>query len=259
MLRNILKSDALRRFGGEALGLYIRLVYATSRWTRVRKDVMDRLIDAGEPFILVFWHNRSLMSPAAWDPRGGRVFLLISAHRDGEYSRRGVAPFGIEAIRGSASNPNKAAKEKGGAQALREMLKALKAGHKVVVTPDGPRGPRMRCNEGVVQLARLSGAPIVPFAYSTTRAKTLSTWDRFLVALPFSKGFFVWGEPVRAPRAAGPETVERLRRTLEERLSDITAEADRLAGRAPIEPAPPVPAAHVPAAAPAPARPAPAS
>ena len=95
----------------------------------------------------------------------------------------------------------------------------------------------MRATDGVVALARLSGAPIIPVTYGTDRRRVLSTWDRFIVALPFGRGVLVWGEPIHVPADAGADDLEAVRRQVEATLNEITADADRWCGCQPIEPA----------------------
>ena len=213
-----------------ALGAgYIRLVHATSSWRVEGGEIPAAYWDRDEPFIVAYWHGRILMMPYSWR-RDRAMSLLISQHPDGQFIARLVARFGLATIAGST--------RRGGTAALRALLRVLKAGGSVAITPDGPRGPRMRASSGVVDLARLSGAAIVPAAYATSRRRVLSSWDRFVVALPFGRGVFVWGAAIEVPRDADAAARERLRRTLEERLNAVTAEADRLVGQAAIEPAP---------------------
>ena len=108
-------------------------------------------------------------------------------------------------------------------------MKRLREGRDVAFTPDGPRGPRHRVQGGVIQAARLSGVPIVPIAFSAHRAKIFSSWDRFLLPYPFSRGVFLYGEPLVVPRDANEREVEALRRGLEVRMREMTEQADRRA------------------------------
>ena len=204
---------------------YIRLVHATSRWTVEGGEPANAFWDRREPFILAFWHSRLLMMPYIWR-RGVTIKMLVSNHADGEFITRTVVPFGIETVRGSSS--------KGGAQALRHLLGLLKAGTCVGLTPDGPRGPRMRAAAGVVTLAKLSGIPVIPAAYSISSAVFLKSWDRFLVARPFGRGLFLWGAPIRVTR---DDDADAARVRIEQALNAVTREADRRCGLTPIEPA----------------------
>lgn len=235
MLKRILKSDGLRRVLCWLGSLYIRLAYATGRWQVVGGEAARDHWEQNKPFILCFWHGRLLMMPHCW-PRNRNIHMLISQHRDGQIIARTVGHFGIRTVAGSSS--------RGGAQALRAMVKALKTGDCVGITPDGPRGPRMRATDGAVALARLSGAPIIPATFGTARGRVLRSWDRFLVVWPFGRGVIVWGDPIEVPRDAKMDELEAARARVEMALNDITAEADRLTGRDPVAPADaPMPAA----------------
>lgn len=227
--KRILGSDAVRRVLCWLGAQYIRLVHATGRWSVVRGDIPQALWERGEPFILCFWHGRLLMMPYCWNRRVA-IHMLISQHRDGLIIARTVGHFGIRTIAGSS--------KRGGAGALRAMLKALQAGECVGITPDGPRGPRMRASEGIVSVARLAGVPIVPATFAVDRRHVLGSWDRFVVALPFARGVLAWGEPIRVPRDAEEADVEAARARVEDALNALTAEADALMGAAAIEPAP---------------------
>ena len=160
--------------------------------------------------------------------------MLISEHRDGALIANIIKHFGVGWIKGSTS---KSGAQKGGAQALRTMLKALKAGEYVGITPDGPRGPRMRASEGIVMVAKMSGAAIIPVTYGIKGGKILGTWDRFLIGLPFSKGVVLYGPPIDVPRDADADALDAARQQLEASLNDRTAECDRLTGRDPVTPA----------------------
>jgi lysophospholipid acyltransferase (LPLAT)-like uncharacterized protein len=224
-LKSILKSDGVRDVLCWLGAQYIRLAFRTGRWDVMRGEVPRGFWREGRAFILCFWHGRLLMMPYCWDRRAP-IHMLISQHRDGQIIAKTVGHFGIRTVAGSTA--------RGGASALRSMLKSLKAGGWVGITPDGPRGPRMRASEGIVQVARMSGVPVIPCTFSVGRGRVLSTWDRFLVAWPFARGVFVWGDPIEVARDA---EIEPARRRVEEALNAITAEADRMVGRAPVEPA----------------------
>jgi hypothetical protein len=130
--------------------------------------------------------------------------------------------FRIETIAGSTT--------RGGSSALREILKRLKQGGCVGVTPDGPRGPPMTVSIGIVNIARLAGVPIVPLTYATSRRRVLATWDRFHLALPFGRGLFLFGEPIEVAAELDEEGLENARRLLETRMVEMAREADRLVG-----------------------------
>lgn len=221
------KSNGFRKTLCWLGALYIRLVYLTGRWTVINGAVPQQFWDQDKPFILAFWHGRLLMMPYSWN-RKKNVSMLISQHRDGQLIAQTIGHFNISTIEGSTS--------KGGATALRAMLKSLKKGESIGITPDGPRGPRMRASPGIVNLAKVSGVPIIPCAVGTTSRKHLRSWDRFCVSFPFSKGTFVWGSPIHVPKKPTKEELATLQITIEDALIQVTNEADRLSGHPFIEP-----------------------
>ena len=228
LLKRIVRSEAGRRAIGALGATYVRLVHGTTRWTTVGRETPERLWAEGRPFIGCFWHCRMLLMPYIWGV--DRPFaMLISKHADGRLIAETIGHFGIDTIAGSSS--------KGGGEALRAMVRALKSGISVGVTPDGPRGPRMRAASGVVQAARLARVPLVSVAVATGRRKALGSWDRFLLALPFSPGAFVWGRAIEVDADADAAAIEAARAALESELNRVSAEADRLVGQTPIEPA----------------------
>jgi|SRR5580658_3156074 lysophospholipid acyltransferase (LPLAT)-like uncharacterized protein len=227
--RRFLRAEATRRFLCRLIALWIRLVYWTSSWRTVRGELPAPYWDEGKPFILAFWHGRLMMAPMAWR-RGASMNMLISGHQDGRIIADAIKSFDLGTITGSRS--------RGGSGALRAILRAVRAGQNVGFTPDGPRGPAMRASAGIIAAARLTGAPILPLSYATSNGRVLRSWDRFHVALPCSRGIFIWGEPILVAPDADAAAQEAARRLLEQRLNAITAEADRYCGRAPVEPAP---------------------
>jgi hypothetical protein len=161
------------------------------------------------------------MMPLAW--HGLTSFhMLISAHRDGRIIAGAMTYFGIKTIAGSTS--------RGGSSALREMLKRLREGGCIGITPDGPRGPAMTVSIGIVNIARVAGVPIVPLTYATSRRRLLPTWDRFHLALPFGRGVYVFDEPIEIAAELDEVGLENARRAIETRMVEMVREADRLVG-----------------------------
>ncbi len=227
-LKRILKSGLVRQALFRMGSVYIRFVYASGRWQTFGADVAETFWKSDKPFILCFWHGRLMMMPYCWDLKRP-IHMMVSEHRDGQFIAHTVKSFGVDTVTGSSS--------KGGAKALRAMVKLLASGIYVGLTPDGPRGPRMRASAGIVSLARLSGVPIIPVAYSSARGRNLRSWDRFLVAWPFSRGVYVWGEPIEVARDIDEDVQEQARLQVEAALNAVTREADMRVGRTPVEPA----------------------
>ncbi|MDA0228984.1 MAG: lysophospholipid acyltransferase family protein [Proteobacteria bacterium] len=226
-LKRLTRSSAFQTLLGWLAANYIRFVYITSRWREEGREPANELMRDGRPYIAAFWHGRLLMAPTGWRSRAP-ISTLISQHRDGEMIARTLHHFDIHTVRGSTT--------RGGSKALRELLLAIKNGRNVAITPDGPRGPRMQAQSGIILLARLSGAPIVPATYSVSRRKLASSWDRFVIAWPFSRGLFLWGAPIHVARDADDEALETARQSLETTLNELTATADRRVGVDPVTP-----------------------
>jgi lysophospholipid acyltransferase (LPLAT)-like uncharacterized protein len=228
-VKQFLRRDGVQRVLAALIASYAWTTFRLTRWTMVNAQHFQNHGAAGKPFIVCFWHGRMMLMPNFWHwPM--RLYALGSPHRDGQLTLRTLQNFGVQPISGSST--------RGGARALREMMRRIEEGHSIVLSPDGPRGPRMRASAGIIALAKLAGVPIVPIALSVTRGKVLGTWDRFLVAYPFGRGVFVGGDPITVPADADAATLEAARQKLETMLNDITAEADRRCGRVPVQPAP---------------------
>jgi lysophospholipid acyltransferase (LPLAT)-like uncharacterized protein len=219
--RRIIRSSAVREAVCWLISLYVRLVFATSRWTVEGAEIPGRLHDSGRPFILAFWHGRLLMMPMAWR-RSAPIHMLISGHRDGRIIAAAVRHFGIASIAGSSS--------RGGGAALRQMVRTLRSGACVGITPDGPRGPAMVASQGIVATARLAQVPIIPLTFAARRRRILRTWDGFHLPAPFTSGLHLWGAPIEVPADADEAMLERYRQVVEDSLNGLGQEADRRLG-----------------------------
>ncbi len=168
-----------RVIGGLAAAL-MRMMCLTYRWEVV--DTTGLLSDLPKTSLIwTFWHNRVFALPVAYkkyfSSRSGAV--LTSASRDGEIIAAVMAVFGIDSVRGSSSRR--------GASALLGLTDWIKRGHDVVITPDGPRGPCYRLAPGLIKLAQVTGAGIVPMRVEADSVWRFKSWDRFQVPKPFSR------------------------------------------------------------------------
>lgn len=205
----------------------IRLVSATTRWERVAGPEAEALMFGDSPVIGAIWHNRLMLTPVTW-PKPKPVGMVLSEHGDSRILGRALSDYVTRPIYGST--------RRNALAALKGMIATLQEGISVGITPDGPRGPRMRCHPGLVQAARASGVPIVPTAWSVRRRTLARSWDRFVIAWPFNTGVIIYGDPIRVAADADRSALEAARRQVEEALVAVTAEADRRMGHAPIEP-----------------------
>jgi len=215
------------------MAAYIRLVQRTGRWELRYDPATAQLIRSRRPFIGAFWHGRMLMMTAAWQailaelglPRALQPHVVSSDHRDGRLMARATRRFGLATVFGST--------RQGRVSLLRAARRVLDDGQIAVFTPDGPRGPRMRAKAGVVRLAMATGVPIVPVTFAASNQRFLGSWDRFALVLPFARGVLAFGAPLELQRDGDPEAARQL---LEQRLNQLTGEADRALGLTPLEP-----------------------
>jgi hypothetical protein len=205
---------ARRKLGGVVLGACGPAVMGRlSRTWRTEVFGIEHLesLGAGKGCMIAIWHGRMLLGMEHY---GGRRWnVLVSKSDDGSLVMRLLAHFGYHVIRGSTG-----ASQKGGARALREMLGVLEGGGYVVVTPDGPRGPRHEMSPGLAWMARATGFAVVPLGLATDRAWRLRSWDRFTIPMPRARVVLEFAAPVHVSREGGRDELEAATHTIRERL-----------------------------------------
>lgn len=165
-------------------------------------------------FIINTWHGQQLVGYYFFKDCG--FYILSSMHRDGDYSSNIMRRFGWKIIRGSSY--------KGAVSGLRGLLRVIKQGKGVVLTPDGPRGPLYHIEPGGVFLAQKSGAPLIPLAFVFDRKwVSAKSWDQYVVPKPFSKCVAYFGEPLFITEKLTDERLE----IEKERLQTAIHEANR--------------------------------
>lgn len=153
------------------------------------------------PVIYAMWHEDLIAIVGGF--RDHAIQGLASQSFDGEMIARAMVHLGYPAqARGSSS--------RGGAQGISAQLQALALGRHVVVTMDGPRGPRRESKPGTALIGARSGRPLVPLVCEAKPAIRLRNWDRTLIPLPFAKVVFVFGAPLPIPRQGGDRSQAQL-------------------------------------------------
>ncbi len=171
------------------------------------------------PMIFCTWHNRLGLCLEAYGkfqrtrPRQG-VAAMVSASKDGGFLAAILERFRVIPVRGSSSRR--------GSQALLELTTLARRGIDLAITPDGPRGPCYKVQDGVLALAQLTGLPIVPFSYRAAWKIELKSWDRFQIPLPFTRCEMNAGRPVYVPRDISDTDREVLRLQLERTLKELS-------------------------------------
>ena len=208
---------------------YLKACIGTIRWRHVRRDLAEGVWDGGGGVIVCFWHGKIGLSPACWPlGRAQEPRALISLSADGQFIASAMERLGFPAIRGSAAKNASAARAKGGAQAFRDVLKWIKAGGGIAITPDGPRGPAQLMTLGVATLAGMSGAPVLLVGLACSPSRRLKSWDKAMLPLPFGKGVITWDGPFHAERTSDTGALGHLTDAWGARLNALNLEAEAL-------------------------------
>ncbi|HAO2892062.1 TPA: DUF374 domain-containing protein, partial [Escherichia coli] len=206
---------------------FFRLVNATNPRLPGSSDLED-MKRGGEPFIAVAWHGQHLMAPFLM-PRGVRFAAMFSKSKDAELNARVAERFGVEIIRGSGGREPTKSIEKGGVRALLALKKALKDGKTAAMIADIPHGTPRDSGQGVILLAKLSGRPIIPICYMTSRRKILEkSWDKTTIPLPFGRSGLIVGDPIFVPEDADDAMLEAKRVELTASLNANTVRVQAL-------------------------------
>jgi hypothetical protein len=197
----------------------IRALGTTWRIDIQRQDLLEHARTRSPRVIFVFWHGRLL--PLSFTHRNRRIHVLASEHADGEMLGQTIRRLGFGHVRGSST--------RGGARALLELTQKVRDGFDLGVTVDGPRGPRGVVKPGVVEVARQTGAAIIPITTASSRRRVFASWDAFELPAPFARVVVRYGEPVMVDAEADRAVMETRRLEVERALERITVEADRAA------------------------------
>jgi lysophospholipid acyltransferase (LPLAT)-like uncharacterized protein len=232
--RRIRKPLAASRFTMPFVAWFVarafRFVYWTNPPAEGSDDTAGKLTQYMPP-IVALWHGQHILS--AFDrPRHISVSAMLSRSADAELNALVLERNGFRTVRGSGGRAGSASADKGGARALIALKRTLDAGNVVAMIADIPHGTPRQAGMGIVTLARISGRPILPAAYATSRRKVLDrTWDKTTINLPFGRRAVVFGEPVYVARDADAAELEERRQAVTASLNAATAKAYALVDR----------------------------
>jgi len=164
--------------------------------------------------LATIWHGRMVLGMPAQAERG--LCVLVSPSDDGQLVLPLLERFGYAWVLGS-SNKNPA-------RAVREMIERLRSGTRIVITPDGPRGPRHNANPGPAWIARATGFPILPVGLAADRAWHLKSWDRFTIPKWRARVVVSYAEPIQVQSDASDDELARVTAEMKQRM--VTAEQD---------------------------------
>lgn len=201
----------------------LRLYFLTITVRAVHEEDFRAHMNQGGRAIAALWHQRILIV-LGYARHFGEFSpsVMISRSRDGEMIADVYRRLNFRPVRGSSSS--------GGREALAAMVDDLALHPFAVHILDGPRGPRGVIKAGLIRMAQLSGAPIVPVYISVTRAWQLKSWDGFLIPKPFSTVSVRWGKPITVPPVLDDTAFESLRLDIEKKMRENQEADDRSLG-----------------------------
>jgi lysophospholipid acyltransferase (LPLAT)-like uncharacterized protein len=194
---------ARRRIGSALIPILgpplLRLLSRTWKLTEIDHEHYEE-VQRQPGYLATMWHGRMLVPLPAYRDQTLRV--LVSPSDDGSLAALLLRRFGYEVIRGSTNESP--------LRALRQMLRALKEGGSIVITPDGPRGPRHSMNAGPAWISRATGFPVIPVGCVCDRAWRMNSWDRFTIPKPGAHITLVFAPPIYVDRQADDAEVDRV-------------------------------------------------
>ncbi len=171
----------------------------------------DQTKDRGVLYAL--FHGHSLCVAMHGIDKG--IYTLVSEHKDGNIAALILESIGFNVIRGSTENGNSL---KGGSRALLKLVKILKEQNNIAITVDGPKGPIYHVNPGIIYLSIKANAPIVPIFAKASKKIELSSWDKFIIPIPFSTCTLNVGKPY-VPDKERP--IEELQEELKQKMLSL--------------------------------------
>ncbi len=196
--------------------LYIYFVGKTSAIASINAKYQTDFEAAQQLYINALWHERQ--AAFAYTHRGLKISPLVSPSKDGDIMTRVLQLFGFTATRGSSRREPR--------KGLMSLMRRIKEGYCLAITPDGPVGPRREVKQGTLYLAQKLRLPILPVTNGMKRKLVFKSWDRFQLPLPFNYIVLVYGAPIWIK----PEDdLEQKAAELKKALDEITEQADRAA------------------------------
>jgi hypothetical protein len=219
--KKLIKTAGAQWFFGFLIAVYSSLVWWTSKVKIQNSHIPQKYWDKNKPVVIALGHGRLALMPFLF-PRKLKVSALISDHPDGRLVKNAAWFFNIRTVVGSST--------RGGVKALREILRRVKKGETIFITPDGPKGPYMTCSKGTIEIARMGGIPIIPASISAQKGKNMRSWDKFLFPKPFNTLIIRFDDPIEIPEGADKVLRERIRTEVERTMQNLQAATDNDTG-----------------------------
>ena len=226
--RGLLQSRFVNELGGMLAYRYMRLVHRTNP---LAEGSVDRVtfLDGNLPVIIALWHGQHIFLPLL-RPDHVPMAALLSRNADAEMNAVLLRKAGFDIVRGSGGRDERQQVERGGAKALIQLKRMLDAGMTVNMIADISKSTPRKAGLGIVTLAKISGRPILPVAWTTSRRKVIEkSWDKTTISLPFGRAGLAVGDWITVDRDADEAALAEAARRLTAELDDATLRAYRLA------------------------------
>ena len=193
VIKHYLKnSDLIFNLVAGIIFIYLKFAYFTSKWHFIMpKDFDEQKLDNENGLFFAIWHNR-----LAYGKIIGKLVLMMN-HK---------------IIQGSTN--------KNSNSAVKEIIKQITNGGKIVVSPDGPRGPVYKNGSVITKIASKYNKKVIPVSCYASRYFELASWDKMMLPKPFSKIIVIIGKPLEL---TGNDENDKL--LLEKKLNSLTTEA----------------------------------
>ncbi len=214
--KKIFKNYFVQQILALLCALYIKLVRLTS--VIIVKNIVSPQYywQNNKPFILAFWHSQLMMISYCWESNT-KINILASGHSDGRFGALVGKYFKLNNIPTSSNSKS---------ISLKPIFTLLKNSNYIGITPDGPRGPNQKVSDGIIKIAKATQVPIIPIGFSSSKFRTLGSWDSFLITKPFSKCAFVWGDPITVSKNCTNNEIEEYKNKLEIELTNCIKKAN---------------------------------
>ena len=209
MIKLVLKNVIIQYILAVIAALYIGIVRLTSNINKINNQIPESFWNTNKSFILAFWHSQLMTISFSWSKKS-KIHIIASQHSDGRFGSIIGSFFKLKNIPRSSKNSN---------ISLKNIFKLVKQKEYIGITPDGPRGPREKVSQGIIKLASSLQIPIIACGFWSSKNFKLSSWDKFLITIPFSNCYFVWSEPLHIDKNIDEKKVLEYQKCLEENLN----------------------------------------
>jgi lysophospholipid acyltransferase (LPLAT)-like uncharacterized protein len=217
------KSRRVQRVLQDFYSGYLGFVFRTIRWEKIGFESYEADIARGVPRVLGCWHARLAFTSYLRDWTDHPLTVLASQHADARIATENMRRRGIAVIELATSGNN--------SKAIRDAVRAVRAGSSLGIAVDGPLGPPLVAKPGAITIAGLAGVQVAPCSYAVSRSLRLRSWDRFILPLPWCRGVLAVGDGFIPPTRLEPAEIEAATLRLAGMIDDLTRRCEQQLSR----------------------------